>query len=82
MAHFSDVVVIEVSNTVLKHKQATRNTVARNRMLVRLTEAAEQGVLLVTHDNAELMWLRAMWEPMILRSPSRICSAFNMIGLY
>ena len=27
-------------------------------MLARLTEAAEQGVLLVTHDNAELMWLR------------------------
>ena len=58
MAHFTDVVVMEVSNTVLKHKQATRNTLARNRMLARLTEAAEQGVLLVTHDNAELMWLR------------------------
>ena len=27
-------------------------------MLARLREAAEQGVLLVTHDNAELMWLR------------------------
>ncbi len=27
-------------------------------MLARLTEAAELGVLLVTHDNAELMWLR------------------------
>ena len=27
-------------------------------MLARLTEAAEQGMLLVTHDNAELMWLR------------------------
>lgn len=27
-------------------------------MLARLTEAAEQGVLLATHDNAELMWLR------------------------
>ena len=27
-------------------------------MLARLTEAAEQDVLLVTHDNAELMWLR------------------------
>ena len=77
MAHFSDVVVMEVSNTVFKHKHATRNTLARNRMLARLTEAAEQGVPLVTHDNAELMW-----EPMILRSPSRICSAFNMIGLY
>lgn len=58
MAHLSDVVVMEVPNTVLKHKQATRNTLARNRMLARLTEAAEQGVLLVTHDNAELMWLR------------------------
>ena len=58
MAHFPDVVVMKVSNTVLKHKQATRNTLARNRMLARLTEAAEQGVLLVTHDNAELMWLR------------------------
>lgn len=58
MAHFSDVVVMEVSNTVFKHKHATRNTLARNRMLARLTEAAEQGALLVTHDNAELMWLR------------------------
>ena len=58
MAHFSDVVVMEVSNTVFKHKHATRNTLARNRMLARLTEAAEQGVPLVTHDNAELMWLR------------------------
>lgn len=58
MAHFSGMVVMEVSNTVLKHKQATRNTLARNRMLARLTEAAEQDVLLVTHDNAELMWLR------------------------
>ena len=58
MAHFPDVVVMKVSNTVLKHKQATRNTLARNRMLARLTEAAEQGVLLETHDNAELMWLR------------------------
>lgn len=27
-------------------------------MLARLTEAAEQGVLLATHGNAELMWLR------------------------
>ncbi len=42
MAHLSDVVVMEVPNTVLKHKHATRNTLARNRMLVRLTEAAEQ----------------------------------------
>lgn len=58
MAHFSDVVVMEVSNTVLKHKHTARNTLARNRMLARLTEAAELGVLLVTHDNAELMWLR------------------------
>lgn len=58
MAHLSDVVVMEVSNTVFKHKHATRNTLARNRMLARLTEATEQGTLLVTHDNAELMWLR------------------------
>ena len=27
-------------------------------MLARLAKAAEQGVLLVTHDNADLMWLR------------------------
>ena len=27
-------------------------------MLARLTEAGEQGALLTTHDNAELMWLR------------------------
>ena len=73
MAHFSDVVVIEVSNTVLKHKHATRNTLARNRMLARLTKAAEQGVLFVTHDNAELMWLRR---------PSRTCSVFSMIGMH
>ena len=58
MVHLSDVVVMEVSNTVFKHKHATRNTLARNRMLTRLTKAAEQGVLRVTHDNAELMWLR------------------------
>ena len=58
MAHLSDVVVMKVSNTVFKHKHVTRNTLARNRMLARLTEAAEQDVLLVTHDNAELMWLR------------------------
>lgn len=58
MVHLSDVMVMEVSNTVLKHKHTARNTLARNRMLARLTEAAELGVLLVTHDNAELMWLR------------------------
>lgn len=58
MVHFPDVVVMKVSNTVLKHKQTTRNTLARNRMLARLAKAAEQGVLLVTHDNADLMWLR------------------------
>ena len=58
MVHLSDVVVMKVSNTVLKHKHATRNTLARNRMLARLAKAAERGVLLVTHDNAELMWLR------------------------
>lgn len=56
--HFSDVVVMKVSNTVLKHKHTTRNTLARNRMLARLTEATEQGALLATHDNTELMWLR------------------------
>ena len=81
MVHLSDVVVMEVPNTVLKHKHTTRNTLARNRMLARLTEAAEQGVLLVTHDNAELSGYGVMWEPMILRSPSRICSVFNMIGM-
>lgn len=58
MVHLSDVVVMEVSNTVLKHKHTTRNTLARNRMLARLTEATEQGTLLATHDNTELMWLR------------------------
>ena len=58
MVHLSDVVVMKVSNTVFKHKHAARSTLARNRMLARLTEAAEQGVLLATHDNAELMWLR------------------------
>lgn len=58
MVHLSDVVVMEVSNTVFKHKHTTRNTLARNRMLARLTEATEQGALLTTHDNAELMWLR------------------------
>ena len=58
MVHLSDVVVMEVPNTFLKHKHATRNTLARNRMLARLTEVTEQGALLATHDNAELMWLR------------------------
>ena len=58
MVHFFDVVVMKVSNTVHKTKQATRSTLARNRMLARLTKAAEQGAVLVTHDNAELMWLR------------------------
>ena len=58
MVHLSDVVVMKVSNTDLKHKHATRNTLARNRMLARLTEATEQGALLATHDNTELMWLR------------------------
>ena len=56
--HLSDVVVMEVSNTVLKHKHTTRNTLARNRMLARLTETAKQGALFATHDNTELMWLR------------------------
>lgn len=58
MVHLSDVVVMEVSNTVLKHKHTTRNTLARNRMLARLTETAKQGALFATHDNTELMWLR------------------------
>lgn len=58
MTRLSDVVVMKVSNTVCEHKHATRNTLARNRMLARLTEAGEQGTLLATHDNAELMWLR------------------------
>lgn len=58
MDHLSDVVVRKVSNTVFKHKHATRNTLARNRMLARLTETAKQGALLATHDNTELMWLR------------------------
>lgn len=58
MVRLSDVVVMEVSNTVREHKHATRNTLARNRMLARLTEAGERGALLATHDNAELMWLR------------------------
>lgn len=58
MVHLSDLVVMGVSNTVCKHKQSIRNTLARNKMLARLTEAGDQGTLLVTHDNAELMWLR------------------------
>ena len=58
MAHLSDVAVMKVPNTVLKHKHATRNTLARNRMLARLTETSKQGALLATHDNTELMWLR------------------------
>lgn len=58
MVRLSDVVVIKVPSTVCRHKHATRNTLARNRMLARLTEAGEQGALLATHDNAELMWLR------------------------
>ena len=82
MVHFFDVVVMKVSNTVHKTKQATRSTLARNRMLARLTKAAEQGAVLVTHDNAELMWLRRHVGPMISQSPSRICSAFNTIGVY
>lgn len=58
MVRLSDVVVMKVPSTVCKHKHATRNTLARNRMLARLTEAGEQGTLLATHDNADLMWLR------------------------
>ena len=58
MVHLSDVVVMKVSNTVSKHKHTTRNTLARNRMLARLTETTEQGALLATQDSTELMWLR------------------------
>lgn len=58
MVRLSDVVVMKVSNAVLKHKHTTRNTLARNRMLARLTKAGKQGALLATHGNAELMWLR------------------------
>lgn len=58
MVRLSDVVVMNVSDTVCGRKRATRNTLARNRMLARLKDAAERGVLFTTHDNAELMWLR------------------------
>ena len=58
IVRLSDVVVMKVSGAVCEHKHATRNTLARNRMLARLTEAGERGALFVTHDNAELMWLR------------------------
>ena len=58
MVRLSDVVVMKVSSTVCKHKQVTRNTLARNRMLARLKDAGERGALFTTHDNAELMWLR------------------------
>lgn len=58
MTRLSDVVVMKVSGTVCKRRHTTRNTLARNRMLARLKDSAERGVLLTTHDNAELMWLR------------------------
>lgn len=58
MTRLSDVVVMNVSGTVCKRRHTTRNTLARNRMLARLKDSAERGVLLTTHDNAELMWLR------------------------
>ena len=58
VVRLSDVVVMKVSGIVCKHKHATRNTLARNRMLAQLKDSAERGVLLTTHDNAELMWLR------------------------
>ena len=58
MAHIGPMVGDEVSNTGFSNTSIRLNTLARNRMLARLTEAAELGVLLVTHDNAELMWLR------------------------
>lgn len=58
MVHLSDVVVMRVSGTVCERKRTTRNTLARNRILARLKDAADRDVLLTTHDNAELMWLR------------------------
>ena len=58
MVRLSDVVVMKVPGTVCKRRHTTRNTLARNRMLARLKGATEQGALLVTHNNAELMWLR------------------------
>lgn len=58
MTRLSDVVVMKVSGTVCKRRHTTRNTLARNRMLARLKDSAERGVLLTTHDNAELMWMR------------------------
>ena len=58
MTRLSDVVVMKVSGTVCKRRHTTRNTLARNRMLAQLKDSAERGVLLTTHDNAELMWLR------------------------
>lgn len=58
VVRLSDVVVMKVSETVCERKRATRNTLARNRMLARLKDAAEREALFVTHDNAELMWLR------------------------
>lgn len=58
MARLSDVVVMKVSGAVCVRKHAARNTLARNKMLVRLKDATDRGALLVTHDKAELMWLR------------------------
>lgn len=58
VVRLSDVVVMNVSGTVCKRRHTTRNTLARNRMLARLKDSAERGVLLTTHNNAELMWLR------------------------
>ena len=80
MAHLSDVVVMKVSNTVLKHKHATRNTLARNRMLARLTETAKQGAQRMTIPSS--CGCDAMLEPTISRSPSRTCSVFSMIGMH
>ena len=58
VVRLSDVVVMNVSGTVCKRRHTTRNALARNRMLAQLKDSAERGVLLTTHDNAELMWLR------------------------
>mgnify|MGYP000405824602 FL=1 len=51
-------------------------------MLARLTEAAEQGVLLVTHDNAELMWLRRHVGTDDIAEPESHLSVFSMNGMH
>ncbi len=82
MVHLSDVVVMKVSNTVSKHKHTTRNTLARNRMLARLTETTEQGALLATHDSTELMWLRRHVGTDDIAELEPTCSVFSMIGMH